>query len=201
MPEREQSEHADAQGTGGRERRMYLWFGAMVATSTLVMYALTYTNLFSVGHARWSEERAYMAVLMGCAMAVVMLGFMWSSMYANRTVNVAMVVAAVVLGGAAFALSQTQVLVGDEAYMKGMIPHHSIAILTSERAGIEDVRVRELADGISTTQVEEIMEMDWLLHDIATNGKATTPEQAARRPVPDFTQQARQKLNSSRSGG
>jgi hypothetical protein len=165
---------------------MYLRFGAMIATSTVVMYALTYTNLFSVDHARWSEERAYMAVLMGSAMALVMLGFMWSTMYRNVRINLAIVAAAIAVGGAAFGLSQSQALVGDTAYMKGMIPHHSIAILTSERADIDDVRVRELADGISRAQVKEIKEMDWLLDDIAKNGKATTPAEAAERPVPDF---------------
>ena len=69
--------------------------------------------------------------------------------------------------------------------MKGMIPHHSIAILTSERAGIEDVRVRELADGIIATQREEIAEMDWLIADIDEHGPATTQEEAEERPVPD----------------
>lgn len=177
---------------------MYLRFGAMIATSTAVMYALTYTNLFSFAHARWSEERAYMAVLMGSAMAIVMLGFMWGRMYKSTVLNVAIMVAALVVGGTAYALSQTQTLVGDEAYMKGMIPHHSIAILTSERASIEDVRVRELADGISKTQVEEIREMDWLLDDIAENGKATTAQEAAERPVPDFSDEAGRWLDDPR---
>jgi hypothetical protein len=185
------------RGSGTEERTTYLRFGAMIGTSVLVMYALTYTNLFAWDHARWSLERAYMAVLMGAAMAIVMLLFMWGSMYRNRSVNLAIVVAAVVVGGTAFTLSQTQALVGDQAYMKGMIPHHSIAILTSERANIDDVRVRELADGISQTQVKEIKEMDWLLDDIAENGKATTPQEAAERPVPDFSDDARQSLSSA----
>lgn len=189
--------HTETRGNGSHGRRMYLRFGAMIATSTAVMYALTYTNLFSLGHARWSLERAYMAVLMGAAMAIVMLGFMWGSMYKNTRVNLAIIGAALVVGGGAFTLSQTQTLVGDEAYMKGMIPHHSIAILTSKRADIDDVRVRDLADGISRTQVKEIKEMDWLLDDIAENGKATTPEDAAARPVPDFTDEAQEWLSSA----
>lgn len=186
-------QHSAHHGAGAHQRRAYLRFGAMIATSTAVMYALTYTNLFSLEHARWSEERAYMAILMGSAMAIVMLGFMWR-MYESTRVNVAIMVGAVAVGSIAFTLSETQAMVGDEAYMKAMIPHHSIAILTSERAGIEDVRVRELAEGISQTQVEEINEMDWLLGDIAENGKATTPEEAAERPVPDFSDEAREWL-------
>lgn len=70
--------------------------------------------------------------------------------------------------------------------MKAMIPHHSIAIMTSERAGIEDVRVRKLADEIIKAQRREIKEMDWLIRDIATNGPATTEAEAAARPVPPF---------------
>jgi hypothetical protein len=164
---------------------MYLRFGAMIATSTIVMYLLTYVNVFDVEHIHVSEERIYMALVMGSAMAIVMLGWMWG-MYRDVRMNVAIIVGALVLGVAAFFGSQLQAFVDDTAYMKGMIPHHSIAILTSERAGIRDLRVRELADGISKTQVKEIAEMEWLIDDIAKNGLATTEEAAAARPVPDF---------------
>jgi len=166
---------------------MYLRFGAMILTSTVVMFLLTYTNVFSAGHARWSEERFYMALLMGSAMAVVMLGFMRSMMYKNDKVNVGIVLAALVIGGAGLGLSRSQVLVDDQAYMKGMIPHHSIAILTSERAGIDDVRVRALADEIIEAQRREIAEMDWLIDDIEQNGEAATPRAARSRPVPEFS--------------
>lgn len=137
------------------EPRMYLRFGLMIATSTVVMFALTYTNAYSLAHVRWSEERLYMALLMGAAMALVMLAFMRSMMYKNRTINLVIVGLAVVLGGTALYLSRSQSLVDDEAYMSGMIPHHSIAILTSERAEIDDLRVRELADGITEAQRKE----------------------------------------------
>ena len=69
---------------------------------------------------------------------------------------------------------------------EGMIPHHSIAILTSERSEIEDVRVRKLADEIIKAQRIEIAEMKWLIEDIEKNGAATTEEEAKQRPVPDF---------------
>lgn len=73
---------------------------------------------------------------------------------------------------------------GDVDYMEGMIPHHSIAILTSERAQIKDARVRELADEIIKAQRREIKEMDWLIADIRDNGVVDTP---ATRPLPDFS--------------
>ena len=172
--------------TDSHERRMYLRFAAMIATSTTVMFVLTYTNAFAWEHVRWSEERFYMAVLMGGAMALVMLAFMRSMMYRNGRLNLVIVGGALALMAGGYTLSRSQALVDDTAYMKGMIPHHSIAILTSERAGIEDVRVRELADGIIAAQRKEIKEMDWLIADIDEHGPATTQEEAEQRPVPDF---------------
>ncbi len=167
-------------GSGRTAGGKYVRFGAMIATSTIVMYALTYTNVYVVEHVWISEERIYMALLMGSAMAIVMLGYMWG-MYRDVRVNVGIVIGAIVLGVAALFLSRSQVLVDDVAYMGGMIPHHSIAILTSERAGIRDVRVRELADSIIEAQRREIAEMEWLIADIQANGVVTSEEQASQR--------------------
>ena len=186
----EQPDDKPGSDGGTHERGMYVRFGLMIATSTVVMFVLTYTNAFSIDHVRWSEERLYMALLMGAAMALVMLAFMRSMMYRNRTINLVIVALALALGGTALYLSRSQTLVDDQAYMRGMIPHHSIAILTSERAQIDDVRVRELADGIIKAQRKEIKEMDWLIEDIERNGPATTEEEARQRPVPDFEGQA-----------
>ena len=47
------------------------------------------------------------------------------------------------------------IIVYDVSYMKAMIRHHSIAIMTSERAHLRDRRVRELADKIIEAQVRE----------------------------------------------
>ena len=172
--------------TDSHERRMYLRFAAMIATSTTVMFVLTYTNAFAWEHVRWSEERFYMAVLMGGAMALVMLAFMRSMMYRNGRLNLVIVGVALALMAGGYTLSRSQALVDDTAYMKGMIPHHSIAILTSERSEIDDVRVRKLADEIIKAQRIEIAEMKWLIEDIEKNGAATTEEEAKQRPVPDF---------------
>jgi hypothetical protein len=173
--------NADAQGSSKRYRR----FAGMVATSTIVMFVLTYTNVIDVAHIHFSQERLYMALLMGSAMAIVMLAWMWR-MYPDRSLNLAIMGGALVLGIAAFLSSQTQAFVYDVNYMRGMIPHHSIAILTSERAGIQDIRVQALADGIIAAQRREIAEMEWLISDIEANGVAATEAQAAERPVPSF---------------
>lgn len=167
------------------DKARYLRFAAMIAVSMTVMFILMYFHTYAPEHARFSETRAYMTFIMGAGMAFVMLSFMLH-MYENKRLNIAIyAVAAVVLVVATW-LVRSQALVGDRAYMKGMIPHHSIAILTSERAQIRDLRVRKLADDIIRAQRKEIKEMNWLIEDIRRNGPATTNAEAAMRPVPQF---------------
>ena len=144
----------------------YLKFGAMITTSTVVMFILMYLNVWSVGHVYWSETRAYMALLMGAAMALVMIAFMLD-MYTNKRANIAVVAASLLIFVVSLFLARSQVTVGDVEWMRAMIPHHSIAILTSERAKITDPRVRKLADGIISAQKREIGEMQALIAELA----------------------------------
>jgi len=145
--------------------RAYARFAAMIAVSTVVMYSLTYLNVYQVSHIRWSETRLYMALIMGSAMAVVMLSFMLH-MYTVRLANLVILsVAALVFAGSVY-LVRSQVFVGDTSWMRAMIPHHSIAILTSERANLTDPRVRDLAARIVEAQRREISEMEKLIDDI-----------------------------------
>src|SRR5690606_21620399 len=143
----------------------YTRFGAMIATSTVVMFGLMYLNTYAFDHVYYSQTRTWMALIMGASMAIIMMLFMLK-MYKNRMANVAIIVAGVVVFGGALWLVRSQATVGDAAYMRAMIPHHSIAILTSERATIRDPRVRELADQIIASQREEISEMKRLLADL-----------------------------------
>jgi hypothetical protein len=143
----------------------YARFGAMIAVSTVVMFGLMYLNTYALDHVWFSQTRTWMAVVMGAAMAVVMLAFMLG-MYSNARANIAIVLGAAALFVGALWLVRSQETVGDVAYMKAMIPHHSIAIMTSERAHIRDPRVRELADGILEAQVREIGEMQRLIAEI-----------------------------------
>ncbi|MEX2624244.1 MAG: DUF305 domain-containing protein [Acidimicrobiia bacterium] len=163
----------------------YLRFGLMIATSMVLMYAVMYLNTFEWDHVRWSETRLFMTLLMGATMAVVMLGFMLG-MYKNWKANVAIVLTSLALFGLATWLVRSQTTVEENSYMRAMIPHHSIAILTSERSQIEDVRVCELAVEIIEAQRREISEMEWLIDDITQNGPAATSDEAAQRPVPEF---------------
>lgn len=163
----------------------YTRFILMIVTSTIVMFGLKYLSTYEIDHVFYSETRTYMAMMMGAAMAIVMLSFMLS-MHKSSKANIVIYAGSIVVFGAMLFLVRSQTTVQDESWMKSMIPHHSIAILTSERAGINDLRVRKLADGIIKAQRREIKEMKWLLDDIAENGEVLTQDGLKQRPLPDF---------------
>lgn len=152
----------------------YARFGAMIATSTVVMFGLMYLNTYTLDHVFFSQTRMWMALLMGAVMAVIMLGFMWG-MYKNRTANIAILAVAAVAFAGSLWLVRSQETVSDVDYMKAMIPHHSIAVLTSTQAHIRDPRVRELADSIIAAQMREIAEMKQLIADLE---QTPTPDSA-----------------------
>jgi hypothetical protein len=141
----------------------------MIATSTVVMLGLMYLNTYAVEHVFWSETRFWMAFVMGAAMAVIMLSFMLA-MYRSRWKNIAIFAGAAVVFVGALWLVRSQQTIDDVAYMKAMIPHHSIAVLTSERAHLRDPRTRALAEAIITAQRREIAEMRYLISEIEEHG-------------------------------
>lgn len=158
----------------------YTRFGAMIATSTIVMFGLMYLNTYQLNHVFYSQTRVWMAVVMGATMAIIMLGFMLK-MYENTNLNLAIFAGSVVVFGLALWLVRSQETVDDVSYMSAMIPHHSIAIMTSKRAHIRDPRVRKLADGIIEAQVREIGEMKQFIadieqHPLASNAPDLAPD-------------------------
>lgn len=145
-------------------------FAAMIATSTFIMFFLMYQLIYSMDHATFSINRTVASLVMGCVMTIVMLGFMWS-MYKGMMTKVVVLAVAAFAGVTLLLVNRSQALVDDTAFMKSMIPHHSIAINNSRKASISDPRVRELADEIIESQVREIEEMKLLLEDIDQNGE------------------------------
>lgn len=145
-------------------------FAAMVVTSTVIMFFLMYQLVYGWDHALFSLTRLISSLVMGCVMVAVMLVFMWP-MYRPRLAKLLVLAVAVVGGAALLAVNREQMLVGDAAFMKAMIPHHSIAINNARKADIRDPRVRYLADRITRDQVKEIAEMKMLLANIERHGR------------------------------
>lgn len=167
-------------------------FAAMIAVSTVIMFCLMYQLVYSWDHALFSLTRLVSSLVMGCVMTAVMLCFMWD-MYRPRTAKIAVLAIAIIGCVALLVVNRSQILIGDVAFMKAMIPHHSIAINNARRADIRDPRVRYLADRITRDQVKEIAEMKMLLADIEQHGRrATQPLQAGPATLtPEGTAEAR----------
>ena len=141
----------------------YTRFFLMLGLSVVVMYVTMYLNTYSIDHVYFSLTRFYMTCLGISTMAVIMLLFMWG-MYNNTKKNTAILLGSLILFSAALFLVRVQKpIVGDVLWLKGMIPHHSIAILTSERADIKDPEVKKLANNIIKAQRKEIEEMKMIL--------------------------------------
>ena len=137
----------------------YKTFFIMLGCSFVAMYITMYLNTYAIDHVYFSLTRFYMSCLGISAMAVIMLAFMLK-MYKNKKMNRAIVVGSLVLFITALSLVRAQKpIVGDLLWLKAMIPHHSIAILTSERADIKDPEVKQLAEDIIEAQKKEIEEM------------------------------------------
>jgi uncharacterized protein (DUF305 family) len=144
------------------EKGQYKTFVLTLLCSFIIMYGVMFLNVDQADHIYLSMTRFYMTLMMTADMALLMLAMM-RMMYKNRKVNVIIILSST----AVFILSligvRTQTFVGDVQYMKGMIPHHSIAIMTSKNANIKDPEVRKLADGIIAAQEKEIAQMKRIL--------------------------------------
>ncbi len=124
----------------------------------VVMYGVMFLNVDQANHIYLSLTRTYMTLLMVAPMALIMLGLM-AHMYPNKRRNAAIVVAAVLVFAGALAGLRTQTPIGEVQWMKAMIPHHSSAIMVSQRADIQDPEARALAEQIIKSQKEEIAQM------------------------------------------
>lgn len=155
------------QGNMNHQQGMnpYVKFTLMILTSTIVMFIMMYFNTYQLDHVYFSETRAYMALYMGAVMAIIMLAFM-SNMYKKTKINLLVYGISVVMFAVGLWGVRSQATVDQVDWMQAMIPHHSIAILTSSRADIEDPRVQQLADDIIKAQKREIAEMQALIDEL-----------------------------------
>ncbi len=137
---------------------VYGKFATTMCISFITMYLIMFINIVEIDHFYFSLTRIYMALLMVCPMAIIML-LMMGKMYPDKRTNSFIIIGSVVVFGLLLTALRTQTPISDQQYMQAMIPHHSSAILTSENANIKDPEVRKLADDIIKAQKKEIAEM------------------------------------------
>ncbi|EGP4885200.1 TPA: DUF305 domain-containing protein [Enterococcus faecium] len=145
--------------------KKYGKFLLMIGVSTVVMFGMMYLNVYALDHIFFSRTRVFMALMMGAVMAVIMLLFMWK-MYENKKINAMILAASLLVFAGSLFMVRSQTTVNDTAWMKAMIPHHSIAILTSKRADLNDPEVKKLAEEIIQAQEEEIDKMKKMIKEM-----------------------------------
>jgi hypothetical protein len=140
----------------------YRNLGIELAADFLIMYFVMYTMIARLDHLLLNVNNLYMTLMMVAPMAVVMLVGM-KSMFPSRTLNGALAGIAALVFLASFAAMRTQAAVGDEQFLRSMIPHHSGAILMCEEARITAPDIAGLCARILRSQRAEIAEMEAML--------------------------------------
>jgi CDP-diglyceride synthetase len=140
----------------------YQKLALVISINTVLMFFITYVMIDSIDHFYFNINRIYMALLMAAPMVVLMLLVM-RSMYDNKKLNLLLYAAFIGLFILIFSLTRTQTPVGNEQFLRSMIPHHSSAILMCEQSNLTDTEIITLCDEIVQTQIEEIIEMEEIL--------------------------------------
>jgi uncharacterized protein (DUF305 family) len=145
------------------EKGNYVRLGIMAVLSFIAMYVLMYSMVNTFSDVIPSFNQFYMAGLMAAPMIVIEVLLM-GMMYSNKKLNVLIVGTSIVLGVLFFVFIRQQTLIGDEQFLKSMIPHHSGAVLMCEKADIQDPEIKELCGTIVQGQQEEIDQMQRILN-------------------------------------
>ena len=145
------------------EKSNYGKFAIMLGTSFIIMYAVMFLNADVFDHVMLSYTRTYMTILMVAPMAFTMLLFMWG-MYTNRKMNFIILGLSIIIFIIALVGLRQQTFIGDEQWMKAMIPHHSSAIMVSQKAHLKDPEAIKLAEEIIEAQEREIAKMKKMIY-------------------------------------
>ena len=195
-------EHRQARQHGQMMSMSWGKFAGMIAVTVTAMFVLMYQLIYSWDHATFSINRLVSSFVMGSVMVLLMLAFMWS-MFKGMALKIGVLAGAIILGIVFLTINRDQTLVGDEGFMKSMIPHHSIAINNARKSDIRDPRVARLADEIIESQVREIAEMKWLLEDIDRNGRlgSATLARVPAELTPEMARKIQENVRSASPPG
>lgn len=144
-------------------KKHYVKFGLMMLTSFIAMYLLMFINMDQFDHFSITVNRIYMAICMIAIMAIIMLLYMLN-MYRDKKLNTLILLGSVVVFFGFLSMLRNQTFISDVQWMRGMIPHHSSAIMTSQMAHLKDAQARKLALEIIEAQKREIAEMREIIY-------------------------------------
>lgn len=140
----------------------YRSLAVQAIVSGIIMYFVMFVMIDNLGSFYNNLNMVYMTLMMVAPMVVLMVLAM-RDMFPSKTINAALLVGSVVIFVGCFALIRTQTTIGDRAFLRSMIPHHSGAILMCQQAKLTDPEVVRLCGGIIKSQRQEISEMKVIL--------------------------------------
>lgn len=156
-------QHGDMNGSApGELRQKYGRFLGTLGVSLVVMYFLAFQQIEHPGHFHWSLSVFWISLSMVSAMGIIMLVSM-RRMLPHRKANLALFALFAVALLGAFGAGRVEAGVGDDAFLRSMIPHHSRAIHMCEQAALADPEVIELCGEIIEAQREEIAQMERMI--------------------------------------
>ncbi len=160
----EQQGQGQHGGMQGMQKSGYGKLGIALLLSFLVMFPLSMAFIDKWSHFHWNLSNAYMALTMVAPMGLIMMLVM-RDMFPKKGLNIALVIGFVVMFFGGLWLGHKEIGVGNDQFLRAMIPHHSRAILVCQNANITDPAIDELCQGIVKTQEEEIATMEVMLDD------------------------------------
>ncbi len=146
----------------GQAKKQYVRFGIMIFLSFTAMYILMYAMVNVFANAVPNFNQFYMAGLMTAPMVILEMAIM-GMMYPSKKLNVGIMVGGVALLAFFWFGIRQQIGIGDEQFLKSMIPHHAGAVLMCEKASIQDPEIKQLCAGIISGQQAEIDQMKGIL--------------------------------------
>lgn len=152
------SNHHEMAMTDGHYGRL----ATMGGLSFLAMYALMYAMVDSLPNVIPNYNQFYMAGLMASPMIVIELALM-GKMYPNKRLNFAIIFGSIIATVMFFMLIRGQVGIGDQQFLKSMIPHHGGAVLMCDKANLTDSEIKTLCTNILQGQQAEINQMKAIL--------------------------------------
>ena len=143
-------------------KNAYASLALQTVVSGIIMYLVMFVMIDGLSSFYNNLNMLYMTLMMVAPMVVLMIVAM-RHMFPSRAANNALLAGAIIVFLGSFALIRTQTTIGDSAFLRSMIPHHSGAILMCREASLRDPEIKSLCEGIIRSQAQEIGQMRAIL--------------------------------------
>lgn len=143
-------------------KNSYFSLAVQTVVSGIVMYLVMFVMIDQLGSFYNNLNMFYMTLMMVAPMVVLMILAM-KHMFHSGAANAVLIVLSLSAFFGSFALIRTQTTIGDTAFLRSMIPHHSGAILMCQQAHLSNTELVELCKNIIKSQREEIDQMKAIL--------------------------------------